>query len=58
MSKKVLVQSATPGSEKKFSWCYCIIEMAGFGGAIKNQAMGGAPAAVKKEQHAANERGS
>ncbi|HEX3032320.1 MAG TPA: DUF362 domain-containing protein, partial [Bacillota bacterium] len=26
-------------------------EMAGFGGAIKNLAMGGAPAAVKKEQH-------
>ncbi|HBV96990.1 MAG: 4Fe-4S ferredoxin [Peptococcaceae bacterium BICA1-7] len=28
-------------------------EMAGFGGAIKNLAMGGAPAAGKKEQHAA-----
>ena len=27
-------------------------EMAGFGGAIKNMAMGGAPAAGKKEQHA------
>jgi uncharacterized Fe-S center protein len=29
-------------------------EMAGFGGAIKNMAMGGAPAIGKKEQHATN----
>lgn len=29
-------------------------EMAGFGGAIKNLAMGGAPAVGKKEQHATN----
>jgi len=29
-------------------------EMAGFGGAIKNMAMGGAPAAGKKEQHSVN----